>query len=562
MTKLAGRGWAIRFVDGEDWDELRATEEGYLDDATGLPVALPENARHARGPFIAQGRRYFPEYYAGDYIFEWDGDAYGFINGQPRGLQRREGDNRLRFQVSSTSNKSLSPRFSRIGDGGVTGVRVYRAEHEALVRAGEIWTPEFIDYVKHYDILRTMDMQHTNASPVRSFDDVARPEDAVYGRGFRVRWSAPKRYGFPYELLFDLGVKSERSVWLHIPPQIGSPKHQADPSLRLDDNPKVVDPKKLKKLARANVDAILASPEWEKFAASFVDRLVASGYPSDRPLYIELGNEIWNFAFPFTLHTNYVWGVGQGVNPKWGVRQGYGVLTARWMRALEAELSERGLAYNIVYVIASRTGGPGVTTQAYAGLKAHLRANGLTPSDYIQKTGVAIASYHFAGRLYDRKFFGELKGADLVARWEEEIRKDPEGLKKRLHDYFVDGPQNDSGTRRWILWRWRLQDEAVRKIGARLIGAYEGGSNNRPPKALLNSPVFAAWWKEYHWGPYGADVVRQVNAALIEEFPDVILANYGGLGAIGQMPWPDGHYAEDTAMLRMWDEFAIPEDQR
>lgn len=562
LTKLSSRRWSIRFPGGDTWDDGRAIAEGYINADTGLPAGLPEGAQSASGPNIVYGGRIFPNYYAGDYIFEWDGDAYGFIAGEPREFQDHEGKNRLRFKVSSKNRKSLFLRLSQIRNGGVTGVRVYRAEYEPLVKAGEIWNPKFIDYVRHYDVLRMLDMQHENASPVRSFDDVARPEDAGYGVGFTTRSPTPKRYGAPYEILFDLGVKAERSIWVHIPPEIGSPKRQDDPSLRLNDNPNFVDPKKLKALAHDNAAAILSSPEWEKFAAAFVDRLVASGYPADRPLYIELGNEIWNFAFPFTLHTNYVWGLANGVDPSWGVRKGYGALTARWMRALEAELAKRGLSYNIVYVIASHTGSPESTTQAFEGLKEHLRANGLDPAAFIRKTGVALATYHFAAGVYDKKLFGELKGDDLIKRWEEAIREDPEGLKKRLHDYFVDSPQNVAGTRRWILWRWRLQEEAARKEGSRLIGAYEGGSNNNPPKALMSSPVFAAWWKDYHWGDYGADVVRQVNATIIKTFPEVMLANYGGLGVIGKRPWFDGHYAEDTAMLRMWDEFAIPENRR
>lgn len=558
LAKSMNTNWRAFDGNGLVLDAAAARKGGYIN-AAGLPRRLPDNATRFLGPGFLSGVRAYPDYYVDHYTLEWDGDAYGFINGHPRDLQTRSGRNRLKFFVPYGDELHRSLGFSMIRGDGVKGVRIFRNEYRERIEAGEIWSPDFLDYVKRYDIIRTMDMQATNASPVRSFDDVARPDDATYGGRFKVEWAPSPRYGAPFEVLFDLAVTADAKLWLNLPPMIGAPMHPAHPSLRGGDKKNWVDGEKLAAMAREHASAILASDEWTTFAREFVDRLVASDYPAGRLLYLELGNEIWNTALPFSIHTYYATGIGQSANKKWGVRQGYGVLSARWAAALEAELAARELDYSIVYVLASHTAWPARTGQAIEGFKYQLAREDVDAQSILKKTGVALTTYVHCSKAYAKNVLGASEGDDLRRAWEAAIDADPEGLKKRLHDYCVDGPASEGATRAWILKNWRAHRQIAERHGLSILGAYEGGSHDNPGELLSQSDTFRAWWREYHWGPHGADVVRQVNLAIAKEFPGVILSNYAGIGGVGGAPWFDGHYAEETDMLHMWDEFAKPQ---
>lgn len=558
LVKSMNGDWSAFDSKGPVVDTPGLRSGGYLDDKTGLPKRLPDGAVQFVGSRFLLDLDDHPGFVAGHYALEWDGEANGYIQGQPRELQSRSGENSLRFFVPYDGKTFRQLRFSMIRGDGVKAVRIFREEYRDLIEAGEIWNPVFLDYAKRYDIIRTMDMQATNASPVRRFADVARPEDAFYSNRFEAEWPAAARYGAPFEVLFDLANKSGAKLWLNIPPMIGAPLHPAHPSLRQDDHEDRVDGDKIRAMARIHGREIVASGEWEIFAKEFVDRLVAAGYPPDKPLYIELGNEIWNFGAPFYVHTHYAWGVGQAFNSRWGMRQGYGVLSARWASALESELAARGLDYNIVYVLASQTAWPERTSQAIEGYKRQLENAGDLSGRILSRTGVALTTYSHCSKAFGESAFGKLSDDELRAAWEQAIYADREGLKKRLRDYCVNGPASEGATRAWIVKNWRAHQQLAEKEGIKLLGAYEGGSHDYPKKLLRESEKFRAWWKEYHWGPYGADVVRQVNRAVAEAFPGIILSNYASMGEIGDAPWFDGHYAEETAMLRMWDEFANP----
>ena len=556
LTKAGSGYWRIESNDGPGMEYGEAAEAGFINKETGLPSRLPPDASAARGPGFLSNARHYPNYYAGAYTFEWEGDAYGFLHRQPRDLQRRIGKNRISFFVRPESTGGRAIGFSRIRGEGVTSFRVYRDEHKKRIEAGEIWNPAFIEHIGKYDIFRTMNLQKVNNLPVRSFDEVARPEDASYANDLRDQWPAPARYGVPYEVLFDLAMQADVDLWVHIPPMIGAPEHPAHPSFRNEEGQTA--PPKLGRMARTHWRAILDSPEWDAFAAAFVERLIASGYPTDRPLYIEVGNEVWNFAFPFVLHTNYFGGLGRGMNASWSQREGYGVLTARWATALEKEFASRGVSYNVTYVLAGQTASSHTTTAALRGMKRQLELSGADAEAILARTGVALASYVSCSVPFSKRTFPGLEGAALRRAWEKAIDEDREGLMRRHRDYCLNGPAGVIATRAWVMRNWRAHRRAAEAAGVRIIGAYEGGSHDQPPRETRQSEKFKKWWTDYHWGPYGADVVRQVNLAIIEEFPGVILSNYAGMGGIGGAPWIDGHYALETDMLRMWDEFAKP----
>lgn len=485
------------------------------------------------------------------------GGSLWFLNGQPNDLQRRVGARELSFYVRPENTQRLNIRFSQIRDEGLKSFRLYRDEHKKLIDAGEIWNPDFIEHMKKYDVIRTMDFQRINGSPVTKFSEVALPGDAFYANALMDEWPAPPRYGMPYEILFDLANKADAALWLHIPPLIGAPLHPGHPSLRNDKGN--IGIRKVSAMASSNAKEIIDSPTWDEFTKELADRLVASGYSPEKPLYIEIGNEIWNNARPFSLNTSYFRGIGRGLRNDWRHREAYGAVLARFANSFEEELKRRSLDYNVTYVLASHTANVSATTKAIEGFNYQVESMQADADALIAKTGLALTSYTRCSASFSKQRFKGAKGKELIHLWEKAIDENAESLKRELHDFCVTASGHGVLSLQYIVKSWRLHQEAARKNGMRLIGAYEGGSHDQPDEGLKESKKFAEWWLDFHWGHYGADIIRQTNLALINEFPGVMLSDFSSMGPVGRAPWVEGHYAYETDLLRVWDEFSRPQ---
>ncbi|MEO1251113.1 MAG: hypothetical protein AAFW81_02055 [Pseudomonadota bacterium] len=560
LSKAWGGNWRAELRNGDILSETELRAQGFIDPETGMPVGEPENFKNYIGPRILAPARSFPDFYAGAYAMEWEGSAYGFLGGQPRDLETRIGARKLTFAVRFDSASGRGVGFSRIRGDGLKSFQIYRSKYKKRLRDGEVWSPVHVDNMRNYDVIRTMDYQATNGTPVRSFADVAKPTDPGWGRFLGLGWPASGRFGAPYEILVDLAMRAEARLWLVAPPMIGSPFHLADPRFRFDDNPDRVDPEKIRAAAKAAGAEILASAEWEAFAGEAIDRLVEGGYPADRPLYLEVGNEVWNTAGNFALHTHYAGGIGQSIRDDWNVREGYGALSARWASAFERALEERGRDQDVVYVLAGQTAWAGTTQLALTGYEHQLKAMDLRRDAFFAKTGVAITNYHSCTNTFAEKQFGPLDAPGTRRAFEAAIRDDGEALMRALHDYCLNA-RAGAHSLHWVLSKWREHATIAKNAGVDFIGAYEGGSHDMLASDLAASPTIRSWWTDFHWGPLGADVVRQINLSLIEAFPGVMLSNYTGMGDIGGHPWDDGHYSKDTAMLQMWREFYRPRSQ-
>lgn len=558
IAQTRGTSWSFQTEAKEKLGGADAMNAGFLNPETYMPTAKSRSAKYAAvGVFFPRAEN-FRNYYADEYVLDWKGEAQGSMQRWEQTSRPRRTENSVVYSLKPHQVTESAMRFTSIGD-GFSDVRLYRKKNAQLLEQGKIWNPAFIDYVRRYDVVRTMDVQATNNMPVRRFDQIARM-DEPWGQSATVSWPETPFYGAPYEILFDLGVEADVAIWLTIPPQIGSPIAAGEPSLRQEGKAGRISAKKVKASASANAKKTLASPEWEVFASEFVERYLASGYPQSRPLYVEMANEIWNFAPPFVSSTNYAIGIAQGVNPNWKVGHGYGVLSARFMAALEKEFAKRKAKPNIVYVVASHTADPGRTRQALEGLVAELKALDEDPSKYLPKTGVAVTNYYGNFNAISKSLFGTPTPAEYAPMWIAAIREDPDALAEKVTKLLTDGPADVKLTSAWIVAHWRMHEAIATKAGSRFIGAYEGGSHLVPPEALAQSKPFLDWWLAYHWGEAGAGVARDVNRDLIEAFPGAIISNYKSIGRPGpQNPWIDGHPAAPTPMLKMWDEFARPD---
>ena len=547
--------WVFNFQN-DFWNTAKAAEKGFIDPISGDLLAPPPGTLIVQSPMILPGHQKFPEHYRGEWVFEWTGRAEASlpladinvlsnerteVNAQPGG--------KLIFRMPPRPTKETPRIHFRNVKGPLGALRLYRQRDATLLANGAIWAPEFVNLVRRYEVIRTMLPQDINETPITRWAEVATPQDTYFIHREPVPAPAQRpqhgRYGIPYEWLLDLAIQTDTDLWLHVPLQIGSDRTHHDTNGNADQ---------LFSHALRNGQSIIESPAWDEYADELAKRIMTSGYPKDRPLYVELGNEVWNFAWAFTLATRYSDGIGKSFSMQENYRYGYGALTARLTLALEKALTDSG--YKPTYIIASQTANPQTTTDAYRGFRDYLSQKNVPPSRLLPRTGVALTTYHGGADAY-RTLIRPRSGESLVDAWEREIRNDPSGLRQRLHDHYTQSPANIVLTKNWIVNRWKAHQKAASEFGAALIGAYEGGSHDQPPPELAESETFLTWWRDYHWGPMGSDVVRQVNQEIIDAFPGVILSNFIGVSESGlwQSPWNDGHYGEQNAMIDMWKEF-------
>lgn len=141
------------------------------------------------------------------------------------------------------------------GDGGLQ-VRVTASDPKDPIRDLHVWMPGFekakspfhplfVQRLEPFGVLRFMDWQQTNNSPLRTWDQRAQPEDARYSTDA----------GVPLEVMLELANTCKAHPWFCIP-------HQAD----------------------------------DEFVRRFA-RLVRDQLDPGLKVYVEYSNEVWNWQF-------------------------------------------------------------------------------------------------------------------------------------------------------------------------------------------------------------------------------------------------------------------------
>jgi len=410
-----------------------------------------------------------------------------------------------------------------------------------------------------------MDLQEVNRSFITRASEVPTLREHFWNNAFMRSDSFNYTHrAIPIEALFKLAMEADVALWHNAPLELGAPKSFYHPSLyrkNLSDHAA-----RISKMASSNTRVILRSREWDRYADRFVAALIASGYPADRPLYTTISNEVWNFSRRYHVSTRYAWGFGKGYGAKigskdWRYREGYGVLMARWADALEGALSRAGRRQHVVYVLEGQAANPDTTKRALIGMKTYFDRKGRNWTAIAPKVGVSVASY-WGGKGY-YNLFSDIKPnayKRLRNRFESEARRNPNGLARRLANYYIRGSANAAGSKAWVVKKFADHEKQAELFGAQFIGAYEGGSHDVAPKFFSskygkNTARLKAWRTRYLWGREGARVNTAVNDALASKFPGIILSNYATVGPTGAQPWFEGEYNETNAMKRSWAKY-------
>ncbi len=545
----------------ESWTTEELFDAGHIDANTGMLISFPAGVTSLFTTvfFTAEDKRF----YDGEWVLEWDGDADLIMEFLPDNLQRPVGANRIEFTRSEESPFHSRIRVTRLGVGGLTGLRMFRAENETALDAGKIYSAAFVENVRRAHVVRTMDMQEANRAFIHRADQVA-PLTEHFWNNYGMRGAFFTQHkSMPLEAVAALGVEADVEIWHHAPMELGVPVDFVDPSIMSDDLETWA--VNISNLATANITTILASPEWDNYADAFVAALASAGYPESRPLYTTLSNEVWNFALQYHLATRYAWAAGEAYGgPTWTYRHGYGVFMGRWMLALEAALTRAGRNQNVIYVVEGQAANLDTTRQALTGMQTYIEDEGRTWADFTAKIGVSVASY-WGGRGYYH-FFEDLDGASLEAlhqRFASEIASDPVDFARRFADFYLNGPDDVIASKAWVLKRFEEHNAVSAGFGVTVIGAYEGGSHDDAPEFFRDtygssSELLFDWYENYMWGTQGARVNNDINDALAVAYPGIILSNYVTVGPTGGQPWFDGAEGENLPMQVSWTKYYRP----
>ncbi len=479
-------------------------------------------------------------HYHGQWVLSWKGTAKLTLGGTHGRLQS---DGRNRIVETFTGDRPLAWVESRSLD--YSDVAFYRLEDEAAFQAGENFSPDFVDLVSRYKILRPLDWNRVNGSLITSSDEMMPAEASSWENG-------P-----PVEAQFDLAAKAGVSLWLNVPAMIGLPNDLREAAVAASALP-AADGKpqwKVRQEAQLAVfeqafDRTLASTEWDRLARRLVSALEASNYPENRQFYLELGNETWGTHF---LNGIYFWGMKGGFTTKTGVyppgqpMQGpYGYFSARLACAFGKALKEagrEGQAWTVV--INSQTVWPDQTKGALEGAKTYRCGADTQP---MSRYGVSVTGYWDGGFKWNKNnlLFGVRLGYDAwIKRWQDEFRADKNALAQRIENYLtadMPAPMNNS----YVVQR-ALQHQAIAEsYGARFIGQYEGGSHDNIDGTLKKTAGVMDFARAFMAGEHTAAIIRDQAQRMKEALPGAINANYHHWG-----PSYDPSKPWDTAPV--WD---------
>jgi len=570
--------WGYRKANS-GWPFEKLVEQGLYDLKRHMFCGpLPEGAFIDLG-FARGAAKAAPVYFSGKWVVTWDGTGTVEIAlGASKSIVKKS-ENRLEFWAK-TEDPWTRVHITNIGPECVHNVRAFRASDETLVQQGRVFRQHFIDFVSAHDVVRTIDWSASNNSHIRSIDQVTPWGSAFWGeKGFApLRSDGPFTYtaskkpvrhaiyaSAPLKLHFRLAKRTGAALWYNIPPMLGRPAFPGDVDW---SNPKSFD-----YVAQARQPSVagptLTSIEWARFADALVAELIAEDYPEDRLLYLEIGNEVWNRAFPFYKHSNHFGGLGlylqdtradyPGGSP---MRVAYGYVTAMFAEQFAAALERANRKQAWKMVVATQTVWPdGRLKPALDGLVWYNETDAKRPQPR-DRFGYATTSYYSGGFYYtkDNLLFGE-KYASKQAwreRWLAELEADPEALAARIEDYLINGPEAQH-TIRHVIARHRENERMAKRYDIDFIGDYEGSSHdNIRDKVLSKDPTVVDFYRAWMRSDRAARVQAAMNEALLKEAPSAILANYVRFGrqkgAFG--PWLElNDPLDSTPASRYWDRF-------
>ncbi len=468
-------------VAGKDHDLW--VSQGLLDPVSATFVKMPASGPIKIGPVRGGSVIGAGNYYKGKWILDWQGDGDVTITGGV-GTLTRVSTNRVEEDYDPALHGIANPvvRITRIGAGGISNIRFYRATHETAINAGQIFDPRWLRDVSRFDVVRPMDWTGVN-SDKELFATDRPPANRPFYMSGRV----------PDHVLVRAAVDSGTALWLNAPGLLGCP-----PSLAATLRDTTLPNSARIAAAAAAFDQVMASQEPLLWARKIVAELNAQGYPASRHLYIELDNEVWNTTFHAS--TNLYSGLGQTIAARHPglsgtMRTGYGYRSAQFAKFVAQALAEGGRSGQPwTMVLAAQTVDPVRTVDALAAVPAF---GGTQP---MSRYGVSTTNYVSGGFIWHREnrlFGAPMTQAAWGQRWLADLAADPAALYQRITNYLLSPTPSRANVAYYSSFA-RAQKTAAEAAGARWIGNFEGDSTDKLDPTIASNAAAVALYRQWH----------------------------------------------------------------
>ncbi len=253
-------------------DDLRVPIHDLTLDENGWPTRMPTDLAGRKGTvstailwYPAQAAKAPDSIYSGTFYLLADGQGTLSLDqrGDGAGLVslkdvRIDGPTALEFEFRPNGQR-VNLTISDTDPAGtgeyLRSIRIVHERHLPLFEAGEIFTPEYTDFMADFRVIRWMQAMEGPRNPPffeGRFED--RPKPSYYS--FNLGTNGTDRNGFPIDTIVAFSNKTGTDPWITVPDNVS-----------------------------------------DAFAKGMAVFIAANLHP-DRKLYVELGNEIWNGIFP------------------------------------------------------------------------------------------------------------------------------------------------------------------------------------------------------------------------------------------------------------------------
>lgn len=524
LNLLKSGGWTAK--DSANADVMSYSEmlaNGYVDPVTGDPTGIPPGATKLQSTIFRERAPYRPSWSAGTYRLRWDGQGYCqlWLNGTAIEANRTPNSVDFVFPASNTAHDAIV--ITSIGP-GFGNVRLYRAEFETNIETnGEVFDPNYLNLASAFKVIRPMDWNHANSSSAVDPDEIPQKSWFVW-RPISI------------EAQFDLAMITNTALWINVPGFLGQ---AAD----IKNNLSTWQPNNLQPYGYDHWDAPLYSDAMKRYCDRLAAAVIASGYPRNRCLYVELDNENWNIYFK---HASYFSGIGKAMNgqarPATSDGAGMppamtagGYYSAFLMTQLQAAFEEAGIADQVwIMVMGTQMGYVPASYPADVKMQSFLKYftdRGIDPTPWKQRCGLSGATYFY-------EVISELRGlyqgtaAERDSAWLAAIAN-PTQLKTDMKNWYLNTPASAGGQTipQIIARRQEIIDYAAAN-GYLYIGEYEGGWHETVGSSTLtNDAGFKSFWfDDWRKSQEFQDVHTALYTQLRAQKSDAMLSHYLSYG--------------------------------
>ncbi len=421
------------------WEEADLRALGLLD-SHGWPLSLPPGAT-AISTLVLTDLSAEAAGAAGRYDVTWDGQGSLALEGRAQVVDQQP--QRAAFDFTPGDGSVVLSLTSLDPADPIRNIVVVRQDRAALLASGEVFNPDFLFRLSGARLVRFMDWQATNNSPLAEAADRPLPGDHTY--------ATPR--GVPIEVQIALANRLRADPWFTVP-------HLASDALILD-------------LATA----------------------VHDGLDPGLRAHVEFSNEVWNWQF-----AQATWAEAEG-KKRWGQDgtwlQFYGLRAAR-MAGIWREVFGPDAKSRLVTVIATQTGAKGTEIPI---LDAPLAVAEGLPPPVLSFDAYAVTGY-FAALLGSeakapmvRQWLAESAAADPAHPYAKAFAR----AAAELQSGAESGDPEDTLTQ--LLGNTLpYQASVAADRGLRLM-MYEGGSHVVGYGPMVDDPDLTAFFTALNYAP-------------------------------------------------------------